>query len=99
MGDAMWVGTWATAGSSGDPRLPRTPTGHAGRVTAVATTVVDGRAVAVTGSRDHTVRTWDLTTGSPLHPPLGCRADATTADGHLVVGHGREVAVLVRVTA
>ncbi|MEU1178158.1 WD40 repeat domain-containing protein [Streptomyces sp. NPDC005820] len=79
MGDAMWVGTWATGGSRGDPRLLRTLTGHEGWVTAVATTVVDGRPVAVTGGRDHTVRTWDLTTGGPLHTPLVCRADAWTS--------------------
>ncbi len=75
----MWVGTWTTDGSSGDPRLLGTLTGHEGWVTAVETAVVEGRAVAVTGSRDHTVRTWDLTTGSELHAPLVCRADAWTS--------------------
>ncbi|MGW7333693.1 WD40 repeat domain-containing protein, partial [Streptomyces sp. NPDC054840] len=35
-------------------------TGHTGKVWDVATTVVDGRAVAVTASADHTLRTWDL---------------------------------------
>jgi WD40 repeat protein len=33
-------------------------------VTAVACTVVDGRAVAVTGAADGTVRTWDLVAGA-----------------------------------
>lgn len=42
----MGAGTWATGGSPGDPRLPGTLTGHEGWVTAVATTVVDGRVTA-----------------------------------------------------
>ncbi|AXE75722.1 hypothetical protein C5746_42780 [Streptomyces atratus] len=40
-------------------------TGHTGWVRGVATGVVEGRPVAVTGSGDGTVRVWDLTTGRP----------------------------------
>ncbi|MEV6395501.1 hypothetical protein AB0M39_12110 [Streptomyces sp. NPDC051907] len=40
--------------------------GHSSRVTAVATTVVDGRPVAVTGGWDKSVRVWDLTTGHQI---------------------------------
>ncbi|MFE3451454.1 protein kinase [Nonomuraea sp. NPDC059194] len=36
--------------------------GHTDDVETVATTTVDGRPVAVSGSRDHTVRLWDLAT-------------------------------------
>ncbi|MFJ8107471.1 WD40 repeat domain-containing protein [Streptomyces sp. NPDC096132] len=101
MADAMWVAAWETGGAPEDPRLLRTLTGHEGWVTAVATTVVDGRAVAVTGSRDHTVRTWDLATGRQLHTPLVCRADtwtSTTAEvEHIATAtmDGRPVALLL----
>ncbi|MFD7622772.1 WD40 repeat domain-containing protein [Streptomyces sp. NPDC059802] len=56
-----------------------TLTGHQGQVTAVATAVVAGRAVAVTGSRDGTVRIWDLATGREACPSLHCRTDVRTA--------------------
>ncbi|ONF70442.1 hypothetical protein AVR91_0216625 [Amycolatopsis keratiniphila subsp. keratiniphila] len=36
---------------------------------AIASTSVDGRPIAVTVSNDHAVRIWDLTDGTPLHPP------------------------------
>jgi WD40 repeat protein len=35
-------------------------------VTAVACTHLDGRAIAVTGGWDHTVRIWDLISGIPI---------------------------------
>ncbi|GGT72324.1 hypothetical protein GCM10010207_82910 [Streptomyces atratus] len=56
-----------------------TLTGHQGQVTAVATAVVAGRAVAVTGSRDGTAQIWDLATGREACPSLHCRTDARTA--------------------
>jgi WD40 repeat protein len=43
----------------GDPLI-----GHTNAVTAVACTQLDDRAIAVTGSCDHTVRIWDLVTGT-----------------------------------
>ncbi|MFF4589146.1 WD40 repeat domain-containing protein [Streptomyces sp. NPDC001388] len=101
MADARWTTAWRTGGAPEDPRLLRTLTGHEGWVTAVATAIVDGRAVAVTGSRDHTVRTWDLATGRQLHTPLVCRADAwtsTTAEvEHIATAavDGRAVALLL----
>ncbi|MFF1498427.1 WD40 repeat domain-containing protein, partial [Streptomyces sp. NPDC058316] len=45
-------------------------TGHTDGVLTVATAVMNGRPVAVTGSRDETVRVWDLTTGRPVGEPL-----------------------------
>ncbi|MEJ8645976.1 hypothetical protein WKI68_41730 [Streptomyces sp. MS1.HAVA.3] len=63
---AAWTADWA---SGPDHRLLRTLVGHDGPVTAVATAVVDGRPVVVSGSRDTTVRIWDLATGVPLHDP------------------------------
>jgi WD40 repeat protein len=41
-------------------------TGHTSWVHAVACTTFDGRPVAITGSRDKTVRVWDLTTEAEL---------------------------------
>lgn len=64
---AAWTVDWA---SGPDHRLLRTLVGHSGPVTAVATAVVDGRPVAVSGSRDTTVRIWDMATGVPLHDPV-----------------------------
>ncbi|MGH3884658.1 MAG: hypothetical protein ACRDRC_14830, partial [Pseudonocardiaceae bacterium] len=41
-------------------------TGHTDLVTAVACTYLDDRPIAVTSSRDHTMRIWDLATGTPI---------------------------------
>ncbi|HEY3691442.1 MAG TPA: hypothetical protein VGL46_14295, partial [Pseudonocardiaceae bacterium] len=41
-------------------------TGHTAPVTAVACTQLDGRPIAVTSGRDHTVRIWNLTSGTPM---------------------------------
>ncbi|MFB7062051.1 hypothetical protein ACFCXV_14310, partial [Streptomyces sp. NPDC056300] len=62
---ARWGLEWAT-GSMVDHRLRHTLSGHTGGVCAVATGLVEGRPVAVTGSADETVRVWDLATGRPL---------------------------------
>lgn len=47
-----------------------TLTGHTDRVLSVATSVVDDRPVAVTGSAGRTARIWDLRTGHQIGPPL-----------------------------
>ena len=44
---------------------------------AVAAAVLDGRPVVISGSRDRTVRVWDLATGAPVGDPF--------------TGHGGEV--------
>ncbi|MFI6006623.1 WD40 repeat domain-containing protein [Streptomyces sp. NPDC051366] len=71
-------------------------TRHAGWVATVA--VVDGCPVAVTGSDNATVRVWDLTAGQQMGEelvfPERVNAVAVAPDGRLVVGFGREVAVL-----
>ncbi|MGV9345273.1 caspase family protein [Streptomyces spiralis] len=67
-------------------------TGHKGSVTAVACTVLNGRTVAVTGSYDHTVRVWDLTTGQPVGGPLTGHTAPVEAVACTVLNH-RTVAV------
>ncbi|MGW4640928.1 caspase family protein [Sphaerisporangium sp. NPDC004334] len=61
-------------------------------VNAVACTVLDGRAVAVTGSDDATVRVWDLATGRPVGEPLSGHIRAVNAVACTVLD-GRAVAV------
>ncbi|MFH8517040.1 WD40 repeat domain-containing protein [Streptomyces gelaticus] len=95
-----WQVAWAT-GSLADVRLLRTLTGHEGWVTTVATAVADGRAVAVTGSRDNSVRVWDLATGREVCAPLVCRTDTWTSQTAEVTYvatatvDGRDVALLL----
>ena len=72
-----------------------TLTGHTGGVSAVACTRIGDRPVAVTGSRDDTVRLWDLATGaedddSRLVVPGPVEALAAY-DGLLIVGTGVDV--------
>lgn len=87
----MW--DLATRRQTGEPL-----NGHTDAVGAVATGVVDGRPIAVTGSFDATVQVWDLTTGRQagreLVFPSAVQAMAVASDGRLVVGFGWEVAVL-----
>lgn len=49
-------GWYVTDGQSAFPPLH----GHTNTVNAVATAVIDGHQIAVTGSDDHTVQVWDL---------------------------------------
>ncbi|MFF1502342.1 hypothetical protein ACFVZR_21270, partial [Streptomyces sp. NPDC058316] len=86
-----WGVEWATGGMV-DHRLRQALVGHTDSVWAVATGVVDGRPVAVTGSGDETVRVWDLTTGRPVGEPLTGHTDLVWAVATGVVD-GRPVAV------
>ncbi|MFE6684247.1 hypothetical protein [Streptomyces sp. NPDC057729] len=67
-------------------------TNHTGAVWAVATGVVDGRPIAVTGSDDETVRVWDLATREQVGEPLIGHTDWVLAVATGVVD-GRTVAV------
>ncbi|WP_167406110.1 caspase family protein [Amycolatopsis thailandensis] len=58
-----WVPRWAT-GQQTAIALRATLTGHTSWVNAVAVAEVDGQLVALTTSRDETVRVWDLRDGS-----------------------------------
>ncbi|MFD9607190.1 WD40 repeat domain-containing protein [Streptomyces sp. NPDC059970] len=66
---APWRVEWAT-GSMVDRSLWQTLAGHTDGVIGVATGVVDGCPVAVTSSRDGTVRVWDMATGRQVGQPL-----------------------------
>ena len=79
-------------------RLPRPNhqvlTRSIGPVSAVATAALpDGRVVTVTGSTDHTVRVWDLTTGTAVGPPLTGHTGKVAAVATAVLPDGRAVAV------
>ncbi|MGV9310611.1 WD40 repeat domain-containing protein [Streptomyces sp. NPDC003691] len=82
---------WAP-GAVVEHRNRRPLTGHTDAVVAVATAVVAGRPVAVTGSHDRTVRVWDLATGEQIGEPLTGHTDAVAAVATVVVA-GRPVAV------
>ncbi|GIG64860.1 WD40 repeat domain-containing protein [Phytomonospora endophytica] len=66
--------------------------GHTGWVSTVATTVLDGRAVAVTASGDKTVRVWDLSTGEQVGAPWTGHTNGVRTVA-LSVLDGREVVV------
>ncbi|MDH6604471.1 WD40 repeat protein [Streptomyces sp. SAI-208] len=72
-----WTPRWATGGLS-HPALRDTFTGHTDMVTTVASAVLDGAPVAVTGSGS-TVRVWDLTTGQQIGEPLTVKTPAVVA--------------------
>lgn len=73
----MSVGTATVLIMSGDLRSG---------VAAVATIVLDGRPVAVTGSHDETLRVWDLGTGRPVGPPLTVDPDEANNEYEGVTG-------------
>lgn len=76
--DPRWTVQWAE-GPVPDQRQLRPLIGHGGPVRAVATAIVDGRPVAVSGGRDDTVRFWDLATGGQLHDPVTGRTDPVSS--------------------
>ncbi|ARE77756.1 hypothetical protein B6R96_30605 [Streptomyces sp. Sge12] len=76
--DQRWTVQWAD-GPVPDHRRLRSLTGHSAPVRSVATAVVDGRAIVVSGSRDTTVRFWDLATGEQLHAPVTGRTDPVSS--------------------
>ncbi|MGW1507255.1 WD40 repeat domain-containing protein [Streptomyces mirabilis] len=91
-----WDGTvcvWDLA--TGQP-IDNPLTGHEGSVDVVACTVLDGKPVAVTGGHDGTARVWDLRAGRLLRTFVAAnfRAAAFAADGQLVLGLERDIAVL-----
>ncbi|MFD5159673.1 AAA family ATPase, partial [Streptomyces hawaiiensis] len=92
----IWRPRWAT-GNALTPGLRNTLTGHGSKVSAVACTTLNGRAIAVTGgSHDGTVRVWDLGTGEAIGPPFTGHARSTSPGVSAVtctVLRGRPVAV------
>ncbi len=76
--EPRWTAQWAD-GPVPDQRRLRPLTGHSGPVRTVATAIVDGRPVAVSGGQDHTVRVWDLATGGQLHDPVTGRTDPVSS--------------------
>ncbi|MGW3327348.1 WD40 repeat domain-containing protein [Streptomyces virginiae] len=76
--EPRWTAQWAD-GPVPDQRRLRPLMGHSGPVRTVATAIVDGRPVAVSGSRDNTVRFWDLATGEQLHDPVTGRSDPVSS--------------------
>ncbi|MEV7954172.1 WD40 repeat domain-containing protein [Streptomyces sp. NPDC088141] len=81
--------TWDLA--TGQP-ISEPFTGHTRAVNAVATAVLDGRPVAVTGSVDATVRVWDLASGRQVGEPLAGHTRGVLAVATAVLD-GRTVAV------
>ncbi|WP_157518392.1 serine/threonine-protein kinase [Herbidospora mongoliensis] len=77
--------------------LGRPYQGHTDRVSALATTELNGRPVVISGSWDGTVRVWDLATGTAIGTPLTghqgwvTSVAVTMADGApVVVAGGRD---------
>ncbi|MFC8514488.1 caspase family protein [Streptomyces sp. NPDC057257] len=65
--DLPWTARWAWWSASGAHRLL---SGHTRSVNCVAVGRLDERPITVTGSRDGTVRVWDLTTQRQIGEPL-----------------------------
>ncbi|MFE7166002.1 caspase family protein [Streptomyces sp. NPDC057616] len=71
-------GAWkplAATGSQVSAHMRHVLAGHTDAVDAVACTELNGRPVAVSAARDHTLRIWDLTTGQPVGNPLTGHSD------------------------
>ncbi|MFI5983805.1 caspase family protein [Streptomyces sp. NPDC051555] len=87
-------GTWAPSWASGSRFSTAQQDALIGHnvTLAVACTVVDGRAVAVSTGQEGTVRLWDLRTGAPVGEPLTGHAGGVAAVACTVVD-GRPVAV------
>lgn len=66
--------------------------GHTDWVSAVATTVLNGRSVAITAGGDRTVRVWDLATGEPVGAPWTGHTNGVRAVA-LSVQDGREIVI------
>jgi WD40 repeat protein len=85
----LWRTRWALSRTGSSEILGR----HTGPVGAVATAVLpDGRPIAITGSWDHTVRIWDLTTATPLGDPLTGHTRSVGAVATTVLPDGRPIA-------
>ncbi|MGI5459043.1 caspase family protein [Streptomyces sp. CA-249302] len=65
--DLPWTARWAWWSASGAHRLL---SGHTRSVNCVSVGQLDERPITVTGSRDGTVRVWDLTTQRQIGEPL-----------------------------
>ncbi|MFD7527421.1 hypothetical protein ACFV8E_07335 [Streptomyces sp. NPDC059849] len=92
-----WTPLWAT-GSTFNPALRDTLTGHTNNVEAVACTMLDGRPIAVTTGLHSAVRVWDLATRRPVAEFLADspRSVAFTSTGDLVISVHNDVAVYRR---
>ncbi|MEC7053618.1 WD40 repeat domain-containing protein [Streptomyces violaceochromogenes] len=88
---SAWQPRWA-AGSTPNPALVDTLTGHSNWVTGVACTTVDGRPVAVSVGSDESVQLWDLVDRRPMCPPLEGHTARVTSVACTTVA-GRPVAV------
>ncbi|MFI6014019.1 caspase family protein [Streptomyces sp. NPDC051243] len=88
-------GTWIAVAASGSlmaGNIRNAFADHADGASAVACTELDGRTVAVVGSRGGPLRTWDLNTGQPVGPPMTGHIGMVTAVACTTL-NGRPVAV------
>ncbi|MFE5092276.1 hypothetical protein ACFRCI_18260 [Streptomyces sp. NPDC056638] len=85
-----WRVDWATGGLMAG--AVKAANGHADCVRSATTTVVDGRAVAVTGGDDEVVLVWDLAKGERVGDPLPSQGSVWAVVTVMV--DGRSVAVV-----